>query len=79
VVSDEATLFSLGIASDMKEKQLRESLMVQNQRAKKEQVIIRNIRHIGNEIAGISSKVCCLGLNTTMLLNCYLSSHFTCI
>ena len=57
-MSDEATLLSLGInVSDSKEQKLRESLVTQNLRGKKEQIIIKNIRHISHEIAGICSKV----------------------
>ena len=58
VVTDEQTLLSLGInVSDSKEQKLRESIVYHDLRGKKEQVIIRNIRHIGNEIAAISSQV----------------------
>jgi hypothetical protein len=58
VVNDKATLFSLGInVDDGKERKLREGIVSHDLRGKKEQVIIRNIRHIGNEIAGISSLV----------------------
>ena len=59
VVTDEATLLSLGInTSDSKEQKLREGLVTQNLRGKKEKIIIKNIRHISHEIAGICSNVC---------------------
>jgi hypothetical protein len=58
VVNDDDTLLSLGInRSDSKEQKLREGMVTQNLRGKKEQIIIKNIRHIGHEIAGISSQV----------------------
>ena len=58
VVTDHGTLLSLGInADDDKERKLRESLAIRNIRAQKEQVILKNIRHVGNEVAGISSQV----------------------
>jgi hypothetical protein len=58
VVTDEATLLTLGInCNDSKEQKIRESLVTQNLRGKKEQTIIKNIRHISNEIAGICSTV----------------------
>jgi hypothetical protein len=57
VVTDHDTLLSLGInADDDKERKLRESLAVRNIRAQKELVVLKNIRHVGNEIAGISSQ-----------------------
>ena len=58
VVTDETTLLSLGInVSDIKEQKLREGIVLHDLRGKKEQIIIKNIRHIGNEIAGITSQV----------------------
>jgi hypothetical protein len=70
VVTDETTLISLGInVGDMKEQKLRDGIVHHDLRGKKEQVIIKNIRHIGNEIAGITSQVSRCACNRSILVH----------